>query len=276
MKLTSRILLALLIILISGVLLSNVILKKEYDKVDKTDIYWTYEAVLKQPFKYLKLTGGNGTKIAFEQSPKYSVRILQEWKRHHNGGIKAHVSNDTLYINFDFIPSNPYEKFWMKNITAVRIFSPELLSFDGFNTNFEMFKLKQKSINVKIAGRSGFEIESMIPAMDSINVSQKDSSEVIFEMSPDYKSVKPNEKKEAVVEDKNTGNIIFYKSPEQQIKSDEAMFINSVNANIKGYSILDLGHAQIQSLHLNIADSSAIILSGGALKKVNKTIISAD
>ena len=52
-----------------------------------------------------------------------------------------------------------------------------------------------------------------------------------------------------------------------EIKSDEAMYIKSVNANLQGYSILDVGHAQIDSLQLKIADSSAIIISGGALKK---------
>jgi hypothetical protein len=48
------------------------------------------------------------------------------------------------------------------------------------------------------------------------------------------------------------------------------MTINSLNAKVEGNSILDVGHAQIQSLQLNIADSSAIILSGGALKKMSK------
>ena len=48
------------------------------------------------------------------------------------------------------------------------------------------------------------------------------------------------------------------------------MNINSVKANIEGYSILDLGHAQIQSLQLKIAESSAIILSGGSLKRLTK------
>ncbi len=190
MKFTSKILLALLVVLIGGLLSSNIILKKEYDRVDKTDIYWNYEKVLQQPFKYLKITGGNGTKIAFEQSPKYSIRVLQEWKRWHNGELKAYVNNDTLFINFDFIPANLYEKSWMKSITAVRIFSPQLLSIDGFNTNFEMFKLKQKSISVNMSGKSIFEVESMIPDMDSINVIQKDSASVEFEMSPDYKSKK--------------------------------------------------------------------------------------
>jgi len=268
MKFTSKVLLTLLVLLVVGLLSSNIILKKEYDKVDKSDIYWNYEKVLQQPFKYLKITGGNVTRIAFEQSTKYSVRILQEWKRYHNGEIKAHVTNDTLYINFDFIPSNLFEKFWMRGITAVRIFSPELLSFEGYNTNFEMYKLKQKSINVNMSGKSGFEIESMIPALDTLTIAQKDSSEVVFEMSPDYKEVPSNGGKELTVVDTLKRNLIFFDPGQQEIKSKEAMTIQSVNARVQGYSLLDLGHAQIQSLQLQIADSSAIVLSGGALKKV--------
>jgi hypothetical protein len=263
MKFTSKILLALLILLIAGLLSSNIILKKEYDKVDKTDIYWTYENVLQQPFKYLAITGGNITRFAFEQSPKYSVRILQEWKRYHGGEIKAHIKNDTLYINFDYTPANPYEKFWMHNITAVRIFAPELLSVDCNNTNLEMFRLKQRTMNVNIAGKSQFEVESLIPTLDSLTISQKDSSEVIFEMSPDYK-----EKPRLITYENAAGGTVTITAP--QIKSNEAMTIHSVNANLQGYTLLDLGHAQIQSLQLQIADSSAIILSGGALKKINK------
>jgi len=102
-----------------------------------------------------------------------------------------------------------------------------------------------------MSGKSKFEVESMIPDMDSIIVVQKDSSSVEFEMSPDYKSTP------------------LVRSS-KEIKSDEAMNINSVNANLKGYSILDVGHAQIDSLQLNIADSSAIVLSGGALRKIRK------
>ncbi len=230
MKFTSKVLLALLVVLIGALLSSNIILKKEYDAIDKTDIYWNYERVLQQPFKYLKITGGNDTKIAFEQSPKYSVRILQEWKRYHGGEIKAHVKNDTLFINFDFVPTNLYEKFWMKGITAVRIFAPELLSVEGFNTNFEMFKLKQKSIEVNMAGKSQFEVESMIPSFDSLVIYQRDSSEVIFEMSPDYAESQTNvsREKEISITDTVKGNLIFFNPGPQEIKSKEAMAIQSV------------------------------------------------
>ncbi len=270
MKFTSKILLVLLIVLIGGLLSSNIILKKEYNKVDKSDIYWTYEKVLEQHFKYLKITGGNITRIAFEQSPKYSVRILQEWKRYHGGGIKSHITNDTLYINFDFIPANLYEKFWMQNTTSVRIFSPELLSVEAYNTHFEMFKLKQKSISVNISGKSSFEVESMLPGLDSLNISEKDSSEVVFEMSPDYKLVSSTDVPKVVTFQTKNGGTATYTPPPQQIKSNEAMTINAVKGDLEGDALLDLGHAQIESLQLQIADSSAIILSGGALKKIRK------
>lgn len=46
------------------------------------------------------------------------------------------------------------------------------------------------------------------------------------------------------------------------------MRITAVNANLQGNSRLDLGHAQIQDMHLIVSDTSAIILSGGALKKM--------
>ena len=265
MKFTSKVLLVLAVILIGALLSSNIILKREYDKVDKSDIYWNYHKILQQPFKYLKITGGNDTRIAFEQSQHYSVRILQEWERYHGGEIKARVANDTLYINFDFVPPTPYDLFYIKNTTTVRIFSPELLSFDGFNTNFEMYRMKQKSMNVNITGRSKFEIESMLRSMDSITVFQRDSSEVVFEMSPDYKPVKSTEKEKSVTI--TIGSAPPGKSSLTQIESPEAMSIKSVKADVQGYSLLDLGHAQIDSLQLKIADSSAIIISGGALKK---------
>ena len=239
MKFTSKILVALLVVLIGAVLSSNIILNKEYDKVDKSDIYWNYKNVLQQPFKYLVIKGGNITGIAFEQSPKYSVRILQEWQRYHNGEIKTYVSNDTLYVDFDFNSTAGYETFWMQNTTTVRIFSPELLAVNGFNTNLEMFKLKQKSISVNISGKTKFEVESLTPDLDTLYISQKDSSAVVFEMSPDY-------------------------------KKSETFHVKYVAADVKGVSVLDLGHGQIDSLQLTIADSSGILLSGGTLKKKHK------
>ncbi|HXS55348.1 MAG TPA: hypothetical protein VN726_04430 [Hanamia sp.] len=271
MKLSSRILIGMLIILVAGLLLSNIILKKEYNKIDKSDLHWNYTNVLTQHFKYLKIEGGNNTKIEFEQNKNCSVRVLNDWQRYHPELIKSYVKNDTLFIKFVYNSNNQNEKDWMGWTTLVRIFSPDLLSVEGFNTNFGMFKLNQKSIAVNMSGKSKFEVESIIPEMDSINVVQRDSASVEFEMSPDYKSKK---REDTVI---NNGvqmhfgeNTAKPGSLLNNIKSDEAMSIGLVDATVQGYSVLDIGHAQIGLLRLNIADSSAIVLSGGTLKKMGK------
>jgi len=269
MKFTTRILLSIFIFMIAGLLSSNMILKNQYDNIDKSDIYWTYNKVLEQPFKYLDITGGNETNIFYEQTAKPSVRLLQEWVKYHGGEVKADVRNDTLFLNFDYKPANPFEKFWLQNAAPVRIFSPELLSVTGNNTHFEMQKIKQKNFSISMRGKSSFEVETMYPGLDSINVSQSDSSAVKFEMSPDYKKTTAgNGESVGKIEFHNTSGASITYTDRQQNDFDESMTIMSVTANLKGHSILDVGHAQIQHLQLQVSDSSAIVLSGNALQKV--------
>jgi hypothetical protein len=269
MKLTVKILLSLLFVLIAGLFATNVILKGEYDRVDKSDFYWTYKRVLEQPFKYLKIYGGNITHIAFEQSPDYSVRLLNTWYRAANEDVvKCSVQNDTLFIRFNYSGKAREHTDWWKYITAVRIFSPRLLTVEGFDTDLGMFRLKQKSINVSMSGKSKFEVESSIRYLDSLTISQKDSSEIVFEMSPDNWRTQPAG--EMISKIGGPGPKVQVKLNEptnEKIKSPEAMNIHYVHARLDGNSLLDLGHAQIDSLHLSISDSSAIILSGGVLKK---------
>jgi hypothetical protein len=266
MKISNTILFTMLILLIAGMLCSNIVIKKEYDKLDKSDLYWTYKKVSQTSFKYLKIKGGNNTNIAFEQSNTCSVRVLEEWTRYHKGNITTVVKNDTMFVDFSFVPQDENEKYWLKNITPVRIFCPQLLSVEGFNTKLEMFKMNQKSYTVSMTGRSVFEVESMVPNLDSLNITLKDSSEVVFEMSPEYKAAPINEKNGKITV--LNGQEVITSINRQVIKSKEAMWIQSLTASVQGVSLLDVGHAQIGLIQLQIADNSGILLSGGALKKV--------
>ncbi|WP_300601284.1 hypothetical protein [Niabella sp.] len=270
MKITTRILCFILIVLMAGLLSSNMILKQQYDAVDKTDLYWTYTKVLEQPFRHLHITGGNGTHIFYEPADKPSVRLLQEWINQYDGKINTSIKNDTLYLNFDHVPANPYEKFWLQNAAPVRIFSPELLSVTGHNTNFEMQKLKQKYITATITGKSRFEIETL-QEMDTVNVYGSDSSSVTVELSPDYKKAAPPAETQQPIRVKaKNGNEFFFTPAAAQNSFNESFSIRSVNAVMQGHSILDIGHAQVGNLKLQLADSAAIVVSGDALKKANK------
>jgi hypothetical protein len=276
MKLSSGILLVTLALLLSAMVASNVLLKKEYDKVDKSDLYWTYGKILEQPFKHLKIDGGNITNIAFEQSKNPSVRVFKNWYGYENGVVRASVKNDTLFVKFPASFESRDEKDFFRNRTIVRIFSPELLSVDGFNTNFELIKLKQKSIKINLSGKSGLEVESYLSNLDTLNVSQKDSSKVVFEMSPDLMKSNPTEietkgltgTQKIQREGVNPSNEMVASPPVR--KGWETMNVQFVEATIQGNSLLDIGHAQIKSLKLNITDSAAVILSGGTLKTIRK------
>ncbi len=236
MKLTSKILTAMLLLFIAGLFLSNTILKKEFNKTDKSDLYWNYGILLQQPFSHINIIGGNNTNIAFEQNNKASVKVYKNWDGYANGLVKAFVKNDTLCLTFPKEAKDIFERDWMKWNTLVRIFSPNLISVTGSDTKFEMFNMRQKSIYVIMKGKSEFELESMDTEFDTLHIHQSDSSAVVFEMSPDY-------------------------------KLSTSFHVKSVEANVKGYSILDLGHAQIDSLKLSIADSSGILLSGSSIRK---------
>jgi hypothetical protein len=167
------------------------------------------------------------------------VRILSSWGGYKKDSLTASVKNDTLYFNFKKHYANMDEKNYMQGTVLVRLFAPQLLSVDGVNTNFELEKLKQKNFNVNLSGKSKLEVESYDHGFDTVNVTQTDSTNVEFEMSPD-------------------------------LKGSPTMHFKHVTANIKGYSLLDIGRSYIDDLKLNIADSSAIILSGKSLKEFHK------
>jgi hypothetical protein len=270
MKLTTKILSFILLLIIAGLISSNMILKKQYDAIDKSDVYWTYNKVLEQPFKHLYITGGNDTHIFYEQSEKSSVRLLQEWVSDRHGEVKASIKHDTLFLTFDYVPANPYEKYILENSAPVRIFSPELLSVTGKDINFEMHRLRQKNITANIMGKSQFEVETLDPEMDSVVVNQSDSSAVKFEISPDYrKKTSDHAQKGRIAFHNADGVLVTVKGQQQESNFDEGMSIHFVRATIKDHSILDVGHAQVKNLQIKVSDSAAIVLSGDSLKKVS-------
>lgn len=239
MKLSSIILIVLLALFVTSLFASNLILRNQYDKVDKSDLYWNYNKILEKPFKHINIKGGNVTNIVFEQNKNSSVRVADFWGGFKKSAVETYVANDTLYINFSNRYDDLVEKSWMQGRVLIRLAAPELLSIDGFNTNLQIDKLHQKSLNITLSGKSRIEIESNIHTFDTLNVVQKDSSQVIFEMNPDLKG-----------------------SPIMQARQ--------INANLRGVTLLDIGHIKATYSKLNIGDSAAVILSGQSIDRVKK------
>lgn len=239
-KLSNTILITVLGLMVVGIFASNLVLKHEYDKIDKGDLYWNYNRVFEQPYKHLKIEGGNITNIIFEQNKNPSVRVLNDWREYEKDvTFKTFVKNDTLHLIFPNKYKSIGERDWMGRTVLVRLFAPQLLSIDGSDTNFELQKLKQANISIHLKGKSRLEVESYNHDFDTLNVTQADSSQVLFEMSP-------------------------------ELKGTQNMSFKTVTAALTDYTLLDIGHGYAGKLNLSLADSSAIILSGKSLKAMHQ------
>jgi hypothetical protein len=240
MKLSTKLLAGIAILTVASLVASNRWIKDNYARSDKDDPYWEYRKILELPFRYIRIEGGNIAQIAFEQNERPSVRVLRNWPGYEMGWVKAVTRADTLFITFsNNIQAIPKLLEWMKHTTLVRIFAPELVAIEGIDTRFDLLKLHQKSIAIHLSGRSETEVESDISSIDTLRITEKDSSHVYFEMSPD-------------------------------VVGSHLIRVGFANLDIRGASRLDLGPVQMKSYKLDITDSAVVGLSGFSFKNTNK------
>ncbi|SFE61946.1 hypothetical protein SAMN05518672_108123 [Chitinophaga sp. CF118] len=251
MKWTKKILIGIMLVLCCSMVVSAFMLKKEYDKNDKGEIYFLYGTILEQPFRHLVITGGNISNIIYEPSAKPSVRVFKQWWGYHDKRVTTMVRNDTLYLYFPDKYKDLYEKNQIKNGNMVRIFSPELISVTGSNTNLRLLKLNQQDLTVNISGKSNFEVESLSYNFGNISIKASDTTAVVFEISPTLKKAGTENENEIPAD----------------VKGWDAFHIKNLIAEVSGNSFVDVGHAQIDSIDFKVSDTSAIVLSGGTIKK---------
>lgn len=236
MKLSNTILLVSLSVGIAGLFGSNYVMKKEFDKIDKTDPYWTYKKVEEKPFKHLVVKGGNISNIFFEQSPHSFVKVMKNWRGASDGSVKTRVVNDTLYLDFDNRFVDIYEKYWLRDVVPVRISTPSLVTAEGSNTKLVIDKFNQPTLKIDVNGDSKIQVNCFRTHFDRIDVNQKDSSLVAFTVS-------------------------------EELYLPDSIKIDQVVAKGSGTSLLNLRTATIDSLQINLTDAASIALSGYSLKK---------
>jgi hypothetical protein len=238
MKLSTTILCTMLVLFATSLLATNILFKRQYDQLDRSDMYWNYNKILERPFRHLIIEGGNVTNIVFKQNKKCSVRLLDYWGGYQKDSVKAYTRGDTLHIKFLNKYDNLMSKSWMENNVLVRIAAPELLSIQGVNTNLTLNEFRQKALTVSLSGKSRIEVESNTHNFDRLDITQRDSTQVIFEMNPD-------------------------------IKGSQKIYAKNVSANLSGVTLLDIGHMYVDKTQFILADSAALILSGKTISRLN-------
>ena len=235
MKKSSMILLILVALFLVSLIISDLVLKNQYNQIDKSDPFWNYTKLNKGVFHHISISGSNITRASFIPGPNGSLGVINYWEKELRGRIESSISNDTLFIKFKDHTDPPNLRNFMKYRVLIAISCPELISVNAFNSNLDLFKLKQKNLSISLAGRSAMEVESYSPDFDSLFVNQKDSSRLAFEMS-------------------------------EEIKSSGIMHAKWIDASLRNRSLLDVGHFQIENMRQSVGDSAGIILSGSTLR----------
>ncbi len=255
MKLTKKILIGMLLLLVCSIIFSAFKFKQEYDKNDKGELYFLYATIHEQPFSHLVIRGGNVSKIIYEPAAKSSVRVFRRWNGFKEKRIKSTIRHDTLYLDFPGQYKDIYEKMQLKNTAIVRLFSPALKSVIGSNTNLKLTKLKQKDLVVDISGNSTFVAESLVYDFNTLSVKASDTTDITFEISSDLKK------------SRTTGSDADPHALPSDVKGWDAFHIKNFHAVVSGKSFINIGHAQVDSIDFRLSDTAAIVLSGGTIRK---------
>jgi len=239
MKKATWMLVILGLFLFLGVITSSLILRNKFGKIDKTDPFWNYTKLTTGSFHHIVLLNSNQTQVSFLPGRTGSVGVLNFWESELKQRVHASIVNDTLFVRMVPRDDPPGMRDWMSYHILIAISAPEIYSVQARDANLNMYKMKQKNFTVNLSGKSRMEFETYTPNFDSLSITQNDSTELKFEMA-------------------------------DEIGSSLTLHARSLYSSIHGYSILDIGHFQIDAYHPLIGTGSAVTLSGGTLATISK------
>ncbi len=240
MKLSSKLLIAVFLILIMGLVASNLLLKKQFDNPETENEFPGYRTLNTQGFKHLNIHTGNAGKIIYEPSNKPRFMVGTYLNDSMLNLMKNKVSNDTLYIEFPKgLVEYLYEKGWREYNVPIRLFSPELLSIQVNDSYLELHKMRQSVYQISLHGKSELKMETKLSNLKDLNLSLADSSLVWINYDMEERA--------------------YAKTP---------VSIENCKAILSGVSHLNMANSRVNQLQLNANEESSVDLTGYNLKKL--------
>lgn len=174
MKKSNLFLITLGLVIITGMYTTNIILKKEYQKIDLTNPYKNYVSVDSSSYAVLSISGSNGYPIEIVHKKTNAVKVLRSRLDH----FKSILKNDTLFIQFT--GSNiPMEQGNHGNTPAgIIIEKNSLSSIIITNTYNRVFGFSNQDLKLVLYGNSFTEISNC--NLKILEVDMKNKSQIEF------------------------------------------------------------------------------------------------
>lgn len=155
MKLTIKLLIGLGSIFVFLLIISAFSIKKEYAKIDKSDMFWNFEKHEVGKFKHVKIVGNTKItgKLRIMQGQKFQVMVSDKFA----SSLKPKLNGDTLVVNFD-IRKQEIPAYQMSNL-EILVISPELKSLQAIDQVVEVLGFNQESIKIDCGYNSNISLE---------------------------------------------------------------------------------------------------------------------
>ena len=150
MKTSNQLLIGLLAVIFVAIAGTAMILKAEFEKIDKDDPFYGYTLENPPPFQAVKLEGNCQDLVQLQPSDTYEIRMNERtrdrvtWKMH----------GDTLVVSFDFpVRQQPdfYDAFYSRS-ASVYIMLPHLSSLNTHGVTSKLTGWKEARLQLMMQG----------------------------------------------------------------------------------------------------------------------------
>ena len=153
MKASTKLLAALLLVLLTATIFIDVLLGKAYSKINLADPFKSYQPVAIKPFKYLIIKGGNGYAIEIKQTVRLDMKVMNTRKNF----LSVRQSGDTLLLGFT-VPNGQSMRDPENIPLGIIIGSPQVTSIIADGTNNILTGWKADSLNLTLKGNASVNI----------------------------------------------------------------------------------------------------------------------
>ena len=150
MKTSNQLLVGLLAIFFIAIGATAMVLKAEFEKIDKGDPYYGYTLENPPPFRAVRLTGNFQDLVQLQPSDTYEIRMHKSVKDE----VHWNVQHDTLVVSFDF-PTRQQPAFYYAfydHQVRVYIMLPDLSSLTAQGITAKLTGWQQDSLQLMMQG----------------------------------------------------------------------------------------------------------------------------
>ncbi len=223
---------------LASMVAANVVLKREYDGLNKNNPFWNYTTLETGSFSHVKVVDSRSTWIVFRPSSYSSAGVMTTMADQHR--VETQIRQDTLFISIvQKKDDSPGLKAWLARNQLVCVSAPHLRSIVGESAAMEIKDYTEEDLSVLLSGDSRVSVETRKPAIDSVFVALHDSSELKIQVAKD-------------------------------LPSGKGISVAKLEAALFNKSRFDASQLQIVSIDQKINDAAAIALNGVTLAKFRK------